>query len=304
MKSLSIDNGYGYTKYPMNMKFKSTVKLGSDVYNENVMQVKFENQNYIVGENNNSYNNDQDKLSSKFGRLHFTITTLTAIGLTYSTEENIELDLCLGTPAEYYEKQKDDIVQLLKNKEFTIFINKVGMEQTIKINRVMVLPQSLPPIITDKRYIESRVVVIDVGAGTVDVSEIIKGKLVSTLTKEKGCIKLYSKIAKQMNSEFGTKFTPDDVELMIEDGTFIVNGESRCINKYIEDIKYYHTVDFINDIKQANFDLQGNQVVLIGGGAILLENEIRDIIPHAKLEYNAQTANVDAYDKILKLKLK
>lgn len=305
IKSLSIDNGYGYTKsYPSNIKFKSTVKLGVDNYNEDVIQVEYDNQNYIVGENNNSYNNDQDKLISRFGRTHFIISTLVSIGLSYSTEKEIELDLCLGTPSEYYEKQRHGIVDLLKNKEFKIKINKVGMEQHIKINRVMVLPQSLAPIITNRRYIDSRVVVIDVGSGTIDVSEIIKGKLKSTLTVEKGCTKLYSKIAQKMNTEFGTKFNTDDVESMIEDEVFILNGESRAIDKYIEDIKYYHTLDFINDIKQANFDLQGNEVVLIGGGSNLLEKDIRDIIPHARVEHNPQMANVEAYDKILKTKLK
>ena len=126
---------------------------------------------------------------------------------------------------------------IIKNKEFKIKINKVGMEQHIKINRVMVLPQSLAPIITNRRYIDSRVVVIDIGSGTIDVSEIIKGKLKSTLTVEKGCTKLYSKIAQKMNTEFGTKFNTDDVESMIEDEVFILNGESRAIDKYIEDIK-------------------------------------------------------------------
>lgn len=305
LKSLSIDNGYGYIKvHPSNVKFKSTVKLGVDNYNEDVIQVEYDNQNYIVGENNNSYNSDQDKLTSRFGRNHFIVSTLVSIGLSYKTEKDIEIDLCLGTPSEYFEKQKEGIVQLLKGKEFKIKINKVGMEQHIKINRVMVLPQGLAPIITNKRYSDSRVVVIDVGSGTIDVSEIIKGKLQTTLTLEKGCIKLYSKIAKQMNKEFGTKFNSDDVETMVQDRVFIVNGESRSIDKYIEDIKYYHTLDFINDIKQANFDLQGNEVVLIGGGAILLETDIRDIIPHAKLEHNSQNANVEAYDKILKMKLK
>ena len=119
IKSLSIDNGYGYTKsYPSNIKFKSTVKLGVDNYNEDVIQVEYDNQNYIVGENNNSYNNDQDKLISRFGRTHFIISTLVSIGLSYSTEKEIELDLCLGTPSEYYEKQRHGIVDLLKNKEF------------------------------------------------------------------------------------------------------------------------------------------------------------------------------------------
>ena len=176
--------------------------------------------------------------------------------MSYSTKKEIELDLCLGTPSEYYEKQRHGIVELLKGKEFTIKINRVGMEQNIKVNRVMVLPQSLAPIITNKRYVNTRVIVIDVGSGTIDVSEIIKGKLKSTLTIEKGCTKLYSKIAQQMNTESGTKF--DDIESMIEDKVFILNGESRSMEKYIEYIKYYYTIDFINDIKQANFDLQGN----------------------------------------------
>ena len=44
--------------------------------------------------------------------------------------------------------------------------------------------------------------------------------------------------------------------------------------------------------------------MLIGGGANLLEKDIRDIIPHARVEYNPQMANVESYDKILKTKLK
>ena len=47
-KTIAVDNGFGVTKSSINdLKFKSTIKKGEDIYNANVMQVKFNDENYI-----------------------------------------------------------------------------------------------------------------------------------------------------------------------------------------------------------------------------------------------------------------
>lgn len=304
MKSIAIDNGYGYTKaYPGDVIFKSTVKSGMDIYNEDVIQIEFNNSNYIIGENNNCYIADQDKLSSEVDRKHLILTTITAIGLNFKTEKDITVNICLGTPSQYFEQQRSGMVELFKNNDFKIKINKVGHEQTIKINKILVLPQALAPILTNEEYLSSRVTVIDIGSGTIDVAEVIKGKLSKTLTIEKGCMKLYSKISQKINNEFATKYTPDDIIDLINDNEFIVKGESRNTSTYIAGILEEYVGDFINDIKQADFDLLGTKVSLIGGGALLLNKNIKELVNHARIEFSPQKANVESFYKILLSKL-
>lgn len=303
-KTIAVDNGFGVTKSSINdVKFKSTVKKGEDIYNANVMQVKFNDENYIVGESNNGYIVDSDKLSTEWNRLHLTIATLTSIGLSFDKEKNITTHIALGTPSQYYSNQRAGMAELFKNKEFKIYINKVGFEQNIKIENVLVLPQALAPILISEEYLNSRVTVIDIGSGTVDVAEVIKGKLNRTLTIEKGCMKLYSKIAQKLNNEYTTKYSADDIIDLISDDYFLVNGEKHTMNTYIDSILAEHVEEIMRDIKQADFDLLGTKVVLIGGGSVLLDKHFREHIKHAKTIFSPQMSNVKSFHEILKSKL-
>ena len=303
-KTIAVDNGFGVTKSSVNdVKFKSTVKKGEDIYNDTVMQVKFNDENYIVGESNNGYIVDADKLSTEWNRLHLTIATLTSIGLSFDKEKDITTHIALGTPSQYYSTQRDGMAELFKDTEFKIYINKVGFEQRIKIENVLVLPQALAPILVSEEYLKSRVTVIDIGSGTVDVAEVVKGKLIRTLTLEKGCMKLYSKIAQQLNSEYNTKYSADDIIDLISDDHFIANGEQHVMSSYMDSILAAHVDEVMRDIKQADFDLLGTKVVLIGGGAVLLEKHFKKHIKHAKKIFLPQMSNVTSFHEILKSKL-
>ncbi len=303
-KTIAVDNGFGVTKSSVNdVKFKSTVKKGEDIYNANVMQVKFNDENYIVGESNNGYIVDSDKLSTEWNRLHLTIATLTSIGLSFNKEKDITTHIALGTPSQYYSNQRDGMAELFKNKEFKIYINKVGFEQRIKIENVLVLPQALAPILVSEEYLNSRVTVIDIGSGTVDVAEVVKGKLIRTLTIEKGCMKLYSKIAQKLNNEYNTKYSADDIIDLISDDYFLANGEKHTMGTYMDSILAEHVEEIMRDIKQADFDLLGTKVVLIGGGAVLLNKHFINHVNHAKKAFSPQTSNVKSFHEILKSKL-
>ncbi|MFR2529794.1 MAG: StbA protein [Clostridium paraputrificum] len=299
---MGLDNGYNFTKSSEGVTFLSTIKEGHDFYN-NVLEVKIGEKNYIVGESNGEYVVDSDKLKSEAGKELLKVTTLTAIGLSYPEEKFIEVNLVGGLPVAYFSKQKEDFKKLLKELDGSIIkINKLGYKQTIKINDILIFPQSTG-LIFEKNIKDESVLVIDIGGGTWDISQFNGMKLEKKATYTDGMLVLYSKIAQYLNSTYYTKYLASDIYSLINRGYFTAEGKKHSID-VIEDIIREHTRQVLTQLKR-DFDTTNvDNIFVIGGGAKELISYIKESIPSVILEKNAQFNNANNFKLIGEMKIK
>lgn len=301
-KILGLDNGYHFTKTNEMIKFLSTVSKGHDDYNSNILEIEVNGVNYIVGEPNGDYIVDADKFKSEEGIELLKITSLMAIGLSYPNEKFIETNIVGGLPVAYYSKQREDYIKTIKELDgTTIRINKIGFNQTIKINEVLVIPQSVG-VVFEKNLGKETSLVIDIGGGTWDVSQFNGYKMEKKATYGEGMLVLYSKIAQFLNSTYYTKYTANDIYDLIERGFFTVDGEKKSI-VVVENIIKNHVSNVIANIKR-DFEVSSvDNIFLIGGGADVLLKYTKDIIPQAKIEKNTVFSNACNFKTIGMLKL-
>lgn len=300
-KILGIDNGYNFTKTSMGTSFLSTVKEGHDDYNT-VLEMEFDGKNYILGESNGEFIADADKLKSESGKTLLKLTTLAAIGLSYPEEKFIEVNIVAGLPVAYYSKQKDDFKKFMKELDGSVItLNKLGFKQTIKIDEVLIFPQSAG-IIIEKSIREESSLVIDVGGGTWDVSQFSGLKLVKKATYGEGMLILYSNLAQYLNSNYYTKYNATDMYDLLKRGYFTAEGQKQSTSILDPMIKE-HVTNVMTQIKRDFETTNVDNIFGIGGGIEEVEEYILKDLPAMKTQKDSQFNNVKNFALIGKIKL-
>lgn len=299
-KILGMDNGYNFTKTSMGISFLSTVKEGHDDYNT-VLEMELDGKNYIIGESNGEFIADADKLKSKAGQDLLKLTSLAAIGLSYPEDKFIEVNIVAGLPVAYFSKQKDDFKKFIKELDGSVItINKIGFKQTIKINEILIFPQSAG-IIIEKGIKNESSLVIDIGGGTWDVSQFNGLKLEKKATYGEGMLILYSKIAQYLNSNHYTRYNATDIFDLIKRGYFTADGQKQSIS-IVEPIIQEHINNVMTQIKRDFESTSVDNIFGIGGGIEFVKEYIKDF-PPIKIESDSQFNNVKNFALIGKLKL-
>jgi len=125
--------------------------------------------------------------------------------------------------------------------------------------------------------------------------EFKKGKMGQYSTYSMGIMKLYSKIANHLNSEYDLSLTEWDLETVIQEG-LTINGQEVDLN--INHIIEEYTREIVTRLK-LEFDLKTiKNVLLAGGGANILGMYLKAHIPQTRAMNNPQFANVMGYYNI------
>lgn len=298
---LGLDNGYNFTKSSKGVCIHSTIKPGPDDIN-NVIQTTIKGKEYIVGEPDGAYIADADKLKNAASKEVLKVTTLTAIGMSYPTESFIDVNLVVGVPVGYFSKQREELKYMMENLNEKIYVNQVGIEQTIKVNEVLVYPQSAGLVFKKANTLkEESTLIIDIGGGTWDISQFNGLKLENKATYPEGMLILYEKISQFLNSNYYTKYDPSEVYHLLKRGFFTSAGEKKSMD-LVKPIIINHVREIMTKLTRA-FDVTSvDNVFLIGGGAAELTPYIKDNIPNAELEENAQFTNAECFELMGKIK--
>lgn len=298
-KILGLDNGFRFTKTSERVRFESTIMKGEDIFNEDTLQVKIRENNYVVGDPNGEYISDSDKLKTEENKENLRVCTLTSIGMSYPTEAFIDVRLVVGVPVAFYKKQKDEFKELMMSFSDKIFINKIGFEQTIVIKDVLVYPQSagllFKKVQTNPKVKTETSLVIDIGGGTWDVS-LFKGlRFIEGQTFKAGMLILHGKIAQFINSNYYTTYKKGDIYDLLQRGYFTANGtrNSMDVTKEVCE-KFIKTV--ADDIKDQFHPEDVDNICLIGGGADEVEPYLDKHIDNIRLEDDAQFINADCFE--------
>ena len=298
---LGLDNGYNFTKSSKGVCIHSTIKTGTDDIN-NVIQTTINGKEYIVGEPNGTYIADADKMKSAATKEVLKVTTLTAKGMSYPKEQFIDVNLVVGVPVGYFSKQREELKYMMENLGEKVYINQVGIEQTIKINEVLVYPQSAGLVFKNASKLkEESTLVIDIGGGTWDISQFNGLKLEEKATYQEGMLVLYEKVAQFLNSNYYTNYEPSEIYHLLKRGFFTSTGEKKSMD-LVKPVIANHIREIMTKLTRA-FDVTSvDNIFLIGGGAAELTPYIKDHIPNAELEENAQFTNAECFELMGKLK--
>jgi len=265
-----IDKGTTYTKDHEGNIIKSTVReINDEVLIDGKLIVDFEGKKYVIGEKGH-YSTDLEKANHNNTR----ILVYTLIALSEASNY-IKTNLVLGLPIGLYSKNKVKMRQLFDTGIQKITIN--NREIYIQILNVEVFPEAAAAFYTQS---SKDALVIDIGGLSIDTALMKNSKLEKYSTYSMGTMKLYSKIANKLNGQYDLSLTEWDIQDIFKDGLYIY-GEKQDLE--IDDILEAHTLEIIERLK-LEYDLKViNNVLLTGGGSILLQDYIETYIPQAKV---------------------
>jgi len=290
---LGYDKGTTYSKVSNGFIIKSTIKeLGEhDVVLDSKNILEYEGKKHIIGEKG-EYSTDLMKSQHQ----NTLLLLLACIGLN-SHDDYIEERIVTGLPIGLYSKQKEQMKELFKPNELhRIVIN--GHKKIIKIKAVEVFPEGAGAFYSQN---EKDALVIDIGGLSIDTVEFKGGKMGHYSTYSMGIMKLYSKIANYINSEYDLSLTEWDIEDVLATGLTIY-GQRVDLN-YHSIIEEY-TKEIIARLK-LEYDLKAiRNIILAGGGCKVLEPYLKAYIPQCRPINNAQFANVIGYYNIGKVVFK
>lgn len=292
MMALGIDIGNGYVKFNTE-KFASRVKVGESINfgkaKKEVHAVEFEGVKYIVGEGT-IFTGD-----NRYFTKEYKICLLTAIALASGNEDFVEENIVIGLP----EKKHKLIGSVLKQHiegfgQQNIIVDSKAY--TIRINSCIIFIESAYPILIED---ENNVLMIDVGAGTINVTQWESLSILNSATYTESMFKMYAEVASYLNSTKGADLNPIDIEKILNKKTITINQKEvdisdirNIIDNHITEISAYIRNEF--KVKSAD------KICLIGGGGADTYNYWKKQFESIQLVQDSQYINCKVYDAIAK----
>lgn len=280
---LGVDVGYSYTKVQgknLEFTFKSTIEQGSlDIGNS--ITVEFDGKIYTIGENNGLYATEINKIHS----LNFKLCLYTAIAMAMKDNFTEEIQLVTGLPAQYYQAQKNELMETLKGKKITITLNEVPKRFTI--TDVIVFPQSAGVLLLDPDKLNGDTCVIDIGGFTVDVSYFNNKKLRKLNTLELGMNVLANSLVQKIKSEYGVSYDVLKVDDILNSKEIVRDNTAINIEKLIDEVLEAHAKLIENRLKGIQ-EYNMSKLVFVGGGSLRLGRYLKQELDNDIIYTNAK----------------
>ena len=286
MKTIGVDKGSAYTKTSTGFSVKSTVReLGeNDLILNGSMVVELEGKKYVIGEEGNFATD-----LSKAEHVETKILTLFAIANSYP-EEHIKTNLVVGLPIGNFSRQKEKMKKIFEDQIVKMKVN--DEKKTIIVENVAVFPEAAAVFYMQPKQ---TCLIIDIGGLSVDNALFEGGNLVKHSTYSMGVMKLNTKIANELNSEYDLSLNSWSVEKIISEGLFIF-GKQVQINE--EKIIESHVLEIVEKIK-LEYDIKAiENIILAGGGSFLCASFFKIHMPQLEVIENSRFSNAIGFAKI------
>ena len=181
--------------------------------------------------------------------------------------DEIKTNLTLLLPiSEIQEKNK--YIDGIKGKTFDCSVKlKTKRNKKIVIEDVMVLPEGYVIYFKlGEKYKTSSVVIVDIGGRTTNLVAMVNGEPKVLKTLKIGALDFYAKI-RELHAD--KEYNLEDIERLINEGKIAVTDKQ--IAQFANDI--------LNQIKQHIKLEHYEHVLFAGGGALIIEKIIKDILP-------------------------
>lgn len=275
---MAIDLGNRNTKTSNEVVFQSRIReLGEFEEVQKAQEIIEINQKrYSISDG------DWEQVSDKAVKQSNIPNLLSAIIKTADTEENeFKVKVVLGLPLVFIGR-KDTLKEKIEGKTFNFKYKAADaanyIDKKITIEKIAVLAEGFSSVysIPKKQRDGKELLLIDLGGFTCNILRVDKdGRMQANDTIDEGVDNLEKKFQILMTNMYGKKIEdPDVLTYMGNNKLFEEKGSYNKVN--LEKLK----TDFINDIYKKlgrKFDLDIVQkVYLIGGGSILLEDELKE----------------------------
>lgn len=197
----------------------------------------------------------------------YTAQLIYSIASLNEEADEIKTNLTLLLPiSEIQEKNK--YIDGIKGKTFDCSVKlKTKRSKKIIIEDVMVLPEGYVIYFKlGEKYKTSSIVIIDIGGRTTNLVAMVNGEPKVLKTLKIGALDFYAKI-RELHAD--KEYNLEDIERLIEEGKIIVTDKQ--IAQFANDI--------LNQIKQHIKLEHYEHVLFAGGGALIIEKIIKDILP-------------------------
>ena len=291
---IGVDNGNGYVKTSEKIVFPSKMRSGVKLMNkEDGYQISYNNRSLVVGGTNGSMENGIDRFKTDL----YKITLLTAIALSYPNENEINANVVLGLPVEYFKIYKSELENwVLGYKTNEIMIE--GCKKSISINKCTVFMESAIVFMEPNLYRDKINIVIDPGFYTTDVTRWDGTKPDGFYTSDIGISSYYAKVMKKINTEFKTTFRQQDMEKIIRTNIMIDKGKEINVSDIVNSEKKLHISELMQELT-TNFNLRSaHNLLLVGGGANLFSKELKSYFDYATIIEDPQLANAKTFKKV------
>lgn len=262
MAVIGIDIGFGFTKATNgqdSLVFKSIYGNATDIefrgelvgHDEpgEYLHIEFDNNAYFLGElaerqsHVRSFTLDQNQFVTGFSKV------LALGALVRLAERNRPVKLVTGLPIGHYRVFRDELTNILMGRhELTIVEPGGKREQTvINVSHVKVIPQPFGSLfnimlgntgqVTERRFVESKVGIVDVGFRTSDytISDKTRYSQRGSQTTDSGIAQAFSMIALKLREMTGVSVELYRLYDAVANGTIKIRGRQVNLKPIVED---------------------------------------------------------------------
>ncbi len=297
LKTVAMDIGNGFTKLT---SCGDIVSTHPSIYAESPLQ--FTGNHFGLSINGSKYhtfgkealfNQNAKQVVANFDKSKYETEAYEAltIGILFNEFGDVTIDrLVLGLP-----NSETRFADSLKRMAKTYTIIKDNTEYTLTINRIIVLPQPIGTYLNNKT--NERLLIIDGGFGTVDITEISGGEVLRSWSTQFGMRDLYKRILAKIDSEMsGHGLNVFTTGLAMVNG-FSYGGEKIKLSQF-EAEKADHLKAVLDSVLELVDTINTYEKIIFTGG---FAEAYKDQLPKAKnitIVENPQIANVIGFYKI------
>src|SRR5690625_1394775 len=317
---IAIDSGKYATKAVLEFNrkqyvsvFRTKVQRVQDIGIEiptNSFLVNFENQQYLIGdvvsEDFSDYNLSKEIINHKLAIYTAIVDLERKAGIDLRI---VQVHVIVNAPINVYKeaKAKESYHDFIFNggKPVRIIVN--NKVYTFKSKSLIIGFEGVGLVFNEpKEYANTNTSVIDIGGLNTTYCDFngLKPDFNSMSVSSLGTSLLKSQLGNAIADKYGISVSSNDLENILLDGNLIHEGHLIKGSKYlITEIKESHLLAIINRARKIGYTFNNRKVAFVGGGSVLLSDQIEKYFPMAHIVTNPQFANLKSFLSILRVKI-
>ena len=329
MEVLGLDIGFGYTKCTNGTRFlvfKSVYgdatesqfreELFAPPAGEEHLQIELQGRGYFVGELaerqsvERYFTLDQTQFISEFTRV------LSLCALARMAERQDPVRLVTGLPIGHYARHRGDLANILRGQHDVTVVTQAGerIATVVRVADLRVVPQPFGTLmnlmltdlgeVRDKRFLQQKMGVIDIGFRTADftICDRTRYSERGSLTTESGISRAYATIAAKLQETSGVSIELYRLFEAVDRGTVKIHGKRYDLKRITEQAFAQLAAKIAGDANRlwtSDWDLDAI-VISGGGGAVLapfLQPQLKGEVLALEPGKDARLNNVRGYVK-------
>ena len=306
MQAVGLDIGFGFTKATNGrdcLVFKSLFGEASEIQyreqllgqtsSEDQLHVELDGKGYFVGElaerqsNVRSFTLDQDQLIDSFAK----IMALAALGRIGPANDSVRL--VTGLPISYYRRHREKLTETLQGKHAVVRVDPAGNRQECALNvpQVRVIPQPFGSLfnlmlsnaaeVNDKRFVQEKIGIIDIGFRTCDYTIADKTRYSErgSRTTDSGIAQAFSIIAASLREQTGVNVELYRLYDAVAKGTIKVRGKKIDLAELREETFGKLASSISAEVERLwvdDWDI--DLIVVTGGGGAMLASHLEPLL--------------------------